>query len=162
MMKINFTINGNHICLDIDPMRRLIDVIRNDLGFTGTKEGCGEGECGACTILLDGKPVTSCILNVIHADGKEILTAEGIAQKPIGKLLIDCFDETNAVQCGFCFPGFLVVSYYYLISDGEPSLKKIKSALSGNICRCTGYKKIFESVMLACERKPRMNTNEHE
>jgi len=152
-MKISFNLNGKDISLETDPMRRLLDIIREDLGLKGTKESCGEGECGACTILLDGKPVTSCIVNAIHAEGKKIQTVEAIAQTLEGKLLIECFDEANAVQCGFCFPGFLVAAYYYLISDGEPELKKIKNALSGNICRCTGYTKIFEAVINACHRK---------
>ena len=151
-MIINFKLNGNLVSIDVDPMKRLLDILREDFQLLGTKESCGEGECGACTVLLDSKPVTSCIVNAIHAEEKEVMTSEGIAELPLGKLLIDCFDETNAVQCGFCFPGFLVSSYYYLISDGEPNLEKIKKALSGNICRCTGYQKIFESVMLACQR----------
>ncbi|MBN1949408.1 MAG: (2Fe-2S)-binding protein [Candidatus Cloacimonetes bacterium] len=151
-MKISFRINQKDVSLDLDPMRRLIDVIREDLGYTGTKESCGEGECGACTILLDGFPVTSCLLNAIHAQGKQIHTAEYLAKTEKGKLLIDCFDETNAVQCGFCFPGFFVSSYHYLLNDGEPNLEKIKYALSGNICRCTGYTKIFEAILLACDR----------
>ncbi|MCF7794306.1 MAG: (2Fe-2S)-binding protein [Candidatus Cloacimonetes bacterium] len=152
-MIINFKLNGKSVSVDVEPMKRLLDVLREDFQLTGTKESCGEGECGACTVLLDGKPVTSCIVNVIHAEGKEVMTSEGLAELPLGKLLIDCYDETNAVQCGFCFPGFFVSSYYYLKSDGEASLEKIKRALSGNICRCTGYQKIFESVLLACQRK---------
>ena len=161
-MKISFKLNNKNVTIDTDPMRRLLDVLREDFNLLGTKESCGEGECGACTVLLDGKPVASCLVNAVHIDGKEVMTAEGIAQEPIGKLLIDCFDETNAVQCGFCFPGFLVSSYFYLINDGEENIEKIKEALSGNICRCTGYQKIFESVMLACERKSLMNAHEHE
>lgn len=149
-MIINFVLNGTSVSIDVDPMKRLLDVLREDLLLLGTKESCGEGECGACTVLLDGKPVTSCLANAIHAEGKEVMTAEGIAEEPLGKLLIECFDETNAVQCGFCFPGFLVSSYYYLKSDGTPELNKIKRALSGNICRCTGYQRIFESVLMAC------------
>ncbi|MCD4797035.1 MAG: (2Fe-2S)-binding protein [Candidatus Cloacimonetes bacterium] len=159
-MKIKFILNENEVSIDVDPMKRLLDILREDFGLTGTKEGCGEGECGACTVLLDGKPVTSCLVNAVHIDGKEVMTSEGIAQEPLGKLLIDCFDETNAVQCGFCFPGFLVTSYHYLITDGEKNPDKIKKALSGNICRCTGYQKIFESVMLACERKPLISTDQ--
>jgi len=151
-MKISFTLNKKQVSVDVDSMKRLLDVLREDFNLLGSKESCGEGECGACTILLDGKPVTSCILNAIHADGKEIETVEGISQTELGKLIIDCFDKTNAVQCGFCFPGFFVSSYYYVKNDGEKNLDKIKNALSGNICRCTGYVKIFESVMLACER----------
>ncbi len=151
-MKINMKINNKPVTIDVDPMKRLLDILREDLHLTGAKESCGEGECGSCTILLDGNPVTSCILNAIHAENREILTVEGIAQTKAGKLLIDCFDETNAVQCGFCFPGFMVSSYHYLMYDGEPNLDKIKHALAGNICRCTGYQKIFRSLYLACER----------
>lgn len=133
-------------------MKRLVDLLREDFKLPGTKEGCGEGECGACTVLLNGKPTASCITYAIHTDRGTLMTVEGVAKTPEGKLLIDCFDETNAVQCGFCFPGFLVSSYHYLITDGEPNIEKIKYALSGNICRCTGYHKIFDSIILACKR----------
>lgn len=159
-MKIAFKVNGSNVIIDVDPMKRLLDVLREDLGLMGTKESCGEGECGACTVLLENKPVTSCIVNAIHAHKKEVWTVEGLTQKPLGKLLVDCFDETNAVQCGFCFPGFLVASYYYLYTDGEPNLDKIKYALSGNICRCTGYQKIFDAVLLACNRKKESGVTE--
>ena len=152
-MKITFTLNNKKVSIDTEPTKRLLDVLREDFKMMGVKESCGEGECGACTVLLDDKPVTSCLINIIHVDGKTVNTSEGLSKKFLGKLLIDCFDETNAVQCGFCFPGFLVTSYHYLKSDGEANLEIIKIALSGNICRCTGYQKIFESVMLACLRK---------
>lgn len=152
-MKISFTLNKQKVSIDVDPMKRLLDVLREDFNLLGTKESCGEGECGACTVLLDGKPVTSCIVNAIHVEGREIETSEGISKTELGHLIMDCFDETNAVQCGFCFPGFFVSSYFYLKSDGEANLDKIKYALSGNICRCTGYQKIFDAVMLACNRK---------
>jgi carbon-monoxide dehydrogenase small subunit len=152
-MKINFILNGNQVETQVNPMDRLLDVLREEFHLTGAKEGCGEGECGACSVLLDNKPVTSCLVNMINVQGKEVLTSEEISKRPLGKLLIDCFDETNAVQCGFCFPGFLVSSYHYLITDGEKNLDKIKKALAGNICRCSGYIKIFDAVMLACERK---------
>ena len=158
-MVIKFILNKQLVEIDTDPMKRLLDVLREDFDLLGTKESCGEGECGACTVLLDGKPVTSCLVNIIHAENKEVMTSEGLAQEPLGKMIIDCFDETNAVQCGFCFPGFFVTSYHYVDTDGEKNLEKIKQALSGNICRCTGYQKIFESVMLACERKPRLEVN---
>lgn len=151
-MKITFSLNNKEVTIDVDPMKRLIDLLREDFNLLGTKESCGEGECGACTVLLDGEPVTSCIVNAIHVEGKEIATVEGLSKTKLGKILIDCFDETNAVQCGFCFPGFFVSSYYYVYNDGTNDLKKIKEALSGNICRCTGYQKIFESVQMACER----------
>jgi len=149
---VKFNLNTKPVEVDTNPMKRLVDLLREDFNLLGTKEGCGEGECGACTILLNGKPTASCITNAIHAHGGTLITVEGVAETPEGKLLIDCFDATNAVQCGFCFPGFLVSSYHYLLNDGEPNLNKIKYALSGNICRCTGYHKIFDSIILACER----------
>ena len=152
-MNIKFNLNGNNVELDVNPMSRLLDVLREEYHLTGAKEGCGEGECGACSVLLDGKAVVSCLVNMINVQNKEVLTSEHIAKKPLGKLLVECFDEMNAVQCGFCFPGFLVSSYHYLITDGEKNLDKIKRALAGNICRCSGYIKIFDAVMLACERK---------
>ncbi len=152
-MKINFVLNEEKVEIDVNPMRRLLDVLREKFNLTGAKEGCGEGECGACTVLLEGKPTTSCLVNMINVKDKEVLTAENISKKPLGKLLVQCFDETNAVQCGFCFPGFLISSYHYLKTDGEKNLEKIKKALAGNICRCSGYVKIFDAVMLACERK---------
>lgn len=151
-MEIKFSLNGNDVTIDVPPLKRLIDVLRDDFGLCGTKEGCGEGECGACTILLDGLPVTSCILNAIHAAGKRVETIEYIAEIELGKLLIDCFDEVNAVQCGFCFPGFVVSAYHYLNEKKEANEDKIKHALSGNICRCTGYVKVIDAVMLACEK----------
>ncbi len=150
-MKIAFKLNEKPVMIDVDPMRRLLDIIREDFNLTGTKEGCGEGECGACTVLLNGKPVTSCLVNAVQLESAEVVTVEGVSETEIGQKLIACYDKTNAVQCGFCFPGFVVSSYYYLIHDGEPDLEKIKRALSGNICRCTGYTKIFEAVMMACE-----------
>jgi aerobic-type carbon monoxide dehydrogenase small subunit (CoxS/CutS family) len=97
-MKIKFILNKKQVAIDVDPMKRLLDILREDFRLLGTKESCGEGECGACTVLLDGKPVTSCLVNAVHIDGKEVMTSEGIAKEPIGKLLIDCFDETNAVN----------------------------------------------------------------
>jgi carbon-monoxide dehydrogenase small subunit len=151
-VRLELTVNGERAELECDPLRRLLDVLREELGLTDTKEGCGEGECGACTVLLDGEPVCSCLASAIHAHGKSVLTASGVARTEAGRLIQECFHETNAVQCGFCFPGILVAAYSYLARDGEPSLPRIREALSGNICRCTGYQRIFESVLLACRR----------
>ena len=150
-MRFQFTLNGKPVEIDTDPMRRLLDIIREDFSLTGTKEGCGEGECGACTVLMNGIPVTSCLVNAVQLQNAEIVTVEGVAETEAGKKLIECYDRTGAVQCGFCFPGFVVSSYYYLTTCGEPDIEKIKRALSGNICRCTGYAKIFEAVKMACE-----------
>ncbi len=150
-MQFQFILNRKPVQIDCDPMRRLLDIVREDFDLTGTKEGCGEGECGACTVLMNGKPVTSCLVNAIQIQGAEIVTVEGVSETETGRLLVDCYDKTNAVQCGFCFPGFVVSSYYYLTTCGEPDLERIKRALSGNICRCTGYTKIFEAVKMACE-----------
>lgn len=152
-MNLGFRVNGKSIRLECDPLRRLVDILREDLGLTDTKEGCGEGECGACTVLLDGEPVCSCLLSAAQLEGASVLTAGAVAETDEGRLLEDCFDETTAVQCGFCFPGILVASYHYLVSDGEPDLSKIRRALSGNICRCTGYQRIFDSVLRACRRR---------
>lgn len=152
-MKITFTLNHEKVDLNIDPMRRLADILRIDLGVLDVKVGCGEGECGSCTVLLNDEPVPSCLVNAVRVHGGSVLTAAGIAATDSGKLLVDCFAETGAVQCGFCFPGVLVVSFHYLRTDGRLSLDRIKNSLSGNLCRCTGYKKIIESIGLACKRK---------
>lgn len=152
-MKLRFIVNGGPVELECDPRRRLLDLLRVDLGLVDTKEGCGEGECGACTVLLDGSPGCSCLLSAIHAQGATVLTATGVAATDAGRLIEECFDATNAVQCGFCFPGILVSAYHYVTTDGAPSLSRIREALSGNICRCTGYQRIFESVLEACRRR---------
>jgi carbon-monoxide dehydrogenase small subunit len=151
-MEIKFSLNGNDVIVDVPPMKRLIDVLRDDFGLSGTKEGCGEGECGACSILLNGLPVTSCIMNAVHVIDKKVETVEYLAETELGKLLIDCFDEVNAVQCGFCFPGFVVAAYHYIKEKAEADEQEIKHALSGNICRCTGYVKVIDAVMLTCQR----------
>ena len=151
-MTIRLTVDGVDRTVDCDPLRRLVDVLRLDLGRTDVKEGCGEGECGACTVLFGGRPVCSCTLSAVQADGAVIETPAAIAATPEGRLLADCFDETSAVQCGFCFPGILVSAYHYLVADVEVAPERIREALSGHICRCTGYQRIVESVLLACCR----------
>lgn len=146
-MKIAFNCNGKNITIDADPADRAIDVLRDFLGLTGTKEGCGRGECGACTILLDGKPVNSCMLMAGKLNGGTVITIEGIGG-PDGGLhpLQESFLDTGAVQCGFCTPGMIVTSKALLDENPEPTVEEIEEALSGNICRCTGYKKIVEAV----------------
>lgn len=148
-MRIEFNLNGELVSIDTDPMRRLLDVLREDFKLMSVKESCGEGECGACTVLWNDKPVTSCLINIIQVNGGDVMTAEAIAETKLGRLITRCFDENNAVQCGFCFPGFLVSSYAYLKNSPSQDINLIKHALSGNICRCTGYQKILEAVQSA-------------
>ncbi|HAF70966.1 MAG: (2Fe-2S)-binding domain protein [Acetothermia bacterium 64_32] len=150
-MKIRFRLNGKELELEVPPGRRLVDLLREDLGLTGTKEGCGEGECGACTVIVDGKPRLSCLTAAIQVDGKEVLTVEGLAKD--GKLhpIQEALVETAGVQCGFCTPGFVMAAYALLLEKPHPSREEVRTWLSGNLCRCTGYEKIVDAVLLAAE-----------
>lgn len=146
-MKIEFTCNGTRMTVDVNPADRALDVFRDTLGLTGTKEGCGRGECGACTILLDGKPVNSCMLMAGKLNGRTVVTIEGIRGGEGGlHPLQESFLDKGAVQCGFCTPGMIVTSKALLDEKPAPTPEEIEEALSGNICRCTGYKKIVEAV----------------
>lgn len=154
-LKRTWKVNGQTVPIRAPAGRRLLDVLRDDLGLVGTKESCGEGECGACTVIVDGEPVVSCILPVGQlADGTEILTVEGIEKKRIGRLVQTAFIEVGAVQCGFCIPGMIVSSYALLAKNPKPSTRAIREALAGNLCRCTGYAKIIAAVKLAASRIP--------
>ena len=152
-MLIRFTCNGKAVQLEAQPEARVIDVLRDELGLTGTKEGCGRGECGACTILLDGKPVNSCLLLAGKIADREITTIEGIAGKD-GALhpIQEAFLDKGAVQCGFCTPGMILSTKALLDENSAPEVAEIEEALSGNLCRCTGYGKIVEGVLEASER----------
>jgi carbon-monoxide dehydrogenase small subunit len=152
MIKVIFLVNGKRVSVEASPTKTLLDILREDLGFTGTKEGCGKGECGACTVLMDGKPVTSCLVISAQLAGRRIMTVEGLAADRIGKALQDAFVEAGAVQCGYCIPGFLISARALLEENPDPTLDEIKEGLSGNICRCTGYVKIFDGVALAAKR----------
>ena len=155
LVKRTLKINGKSVTVRAPAGRRLLDVLREDLGLIGSKESCGEGECGACTVLIDNEPTVSCILPVGQlADGTEILTIEGIEKKRAGKLLQQAFIEVGAVQCGFCIPGMIVSSYALLLRNLKPSAKAIREGLAGNLCRCTGYAKIIAAVKLASSRLP--------
>ena len=155
LVKRTLKINGKSVTVRAPAGRRLLDVLREDLGLIGSKESCGEGECGACTVLIDNEPTVSCILPVGQlADGTEILTIEGIEKKRAGKLLQQAFIEVGAVQCGFCIPGMIVSSYALLLRNPKPSAKAIREGLAGNLCRCTGYAKIIAAVKLASSRLP--------
>jgi len=150
-MRIEFILNGNPVETDISLSERLLDTLRDRLQLTGTKEGCGEGECGACSIIMNGKLVNSCLIPAFQADGAKIETIEGISQSAIGKALVEAFSGCGAVQCGFCIPGFVVAATALLRDNPEPSEMEIKVALSGNLCRCTGYAKIIEGVLIAAK-----------
>lgn len=145
-------INGKHINLPVAPQRRLLDVLREDIGLTGVKEGCGEGECGACTVLINGKPVNSCLVLAPEADGAEITTIEGLARDNGLHPLQQAFLDAGAVQCGFCTPGMVLSAKALLDVNPNPDSEEVRVAVSGNLCRCTGYTKIFDAVNLAAER----------
>ena len=150
-MKIRFTVNGREVDREVTADSRLLDLLRDDLHLTGTKEGCGEGECGACTVLIDGKAVNSCLVLAPQADGKDILTVEGLAKGNELHPIQRAFVEKGAVQCGFCTPGFIMSTYALLKESPNPSNEEILTALEGNLCRCTGYTKIIEAVHYAAE-----------
>lgn len=151
-----WTINGESRTVEFPPLRRLLDVLREDLGLKGTKEGCGEGECGACTVMLNGEVVTSCLVAAGQVeDGAEILTVEGLEKTEGGRLLQQAYIEKGAAQCGFCIPGMLVASYAVLARQAPLTEQALRDAHAGNICRCTGYAKIMEAVAAAAERWPK-------
>ena len=150
--KISFKLNGRDVSITTDPLRRLIDVLREDFDLKGVKEGCSEGECGACSILFNGRMVTSCIIPVGAADGQSIMTIEGLRETEKGKVIINAFADCGAVQCGFCIPGMVIAAYCILEKNPNPSEDEIRLGISGNICRCTGYDLIVESIRLAAKR----------
>jgi aerobic carbon-monoxide dehydrogenase small subunit len=150
-VSIEFRVNGADYKFEAYPMDRLLDVLRAECGLTGTKEGCGEGECGACSVLLNGQLVNSCLVPVLQAAGAGILTIEGLASN--GKLhaLQTAFASTGGAQCGICTPGMILASLQLLQRVPHPSVDQIREALAGNLCRCTGYQKIFDAVRQASE-----------
>lgn len=143
---VSMIVNGVHHELSIPPDRLLLDLLREDLGLTGTKRGCGNGECGACAVIMDGLLVDSCLLPAAKADGSEIMTVEGLAQGDSPHPLQQAFWDKGAVQCGFCTPGMLMAAQHLLAHTPSPTGSEIKEALSGQLCRCTGYIKIIEAV----------------
>ncbi|MEW6276367.1 MAG: (2Fe-2S)-binding protein [Bacillota bacterium] len=151
-VRFKATINNRPVDLLIAPNRRLLDVLREDLGLTGTKEGCGEGECGACTVLLDGRPVNSCLVLAPEASGRQITTIEGLAADGRLHPIQEAFLEAGAVQCGFCTPGMILAAKALLDENPRPDGQAIKTAISGNLCRCTGYVKIVAAIRLAAAK----------
>ena len=151
-MIIKFVLNGELVSPDLDPSRRLIDILRENFFLTGAKEGCGEGECGSCTVLMDGLPVHSCLVLAGQLEGHEVLTAEGLVQNGELDLLQNAFVENNAVHCGFCTPGMIMSAKGLLMKNPDPSEAEIREALSGNICRCSDYRQIVMAVKDAAKR----------
>jgi len=151
-MLIEFTINGESRKLDVLPMARLLDVLREQLQLTGTKEGCGEGECGACTVVLDGRIVNSCLVPVAQVNGAEITTIEGVAHHDQLHAVQQAFIQHGGAQCGICTPGMVLAAVDLLKRNPQPTEDDIRNGLAGNLCRCTGYMKIFESVVQACRK----------
>ncbi len=148
---IELTVNDESYEVAIEPHRTLLEVLRENLGFTGTKKGCDEGTCGACTILLDGKPVLSCLMLATDAIGKNIQTIEGQAIGGKPTVLQKAFIDYGAIQCGFCTPGMILTAQAFLDRNPKPTEQEIKEAISGNLCRCTGYVKIVEAIKAAAE-----------
>ena len=143
-------VNGTPVELHGHPMDRLLDVLRRELRLTGTKEGCGEGECGACSVLVGGELVNSCLLPLLHAEGTTITTIEGVAAGERLHAVQEAFITHGGAQCGICTPGMVLAAVTLLERTPEPSLEDIRTALAGNLCRCTGYMRIFEAVLQAC------------
>ncbi len=152
MGQIRLRINGLALELEVKPWATLLDTLREDLGLTGTKEGCGQGECGACTVLMDGKPVNACLILAMEAEGKEIVTIEGLASGDDLHPIQQAFVDRGGMQCGFCTPGMILSAKALLDENPDPTDEEIRKGLEGNFCRCTGYTKIIESIRVAAER----------
>lgn len=147
--RIKFVINGQSVEIQVKPWRTLLEMIREDLKLTGTKEGCGHGECGSCTVIMGGKTVNSCLVPALEADGQEIMTIEGLSKGRGLNPIQEAFVEHSGMQCGFCTPGMIVSAKALLDRKPDPGEKEIREAMAGNFCRCTGYTKIVESIRAA-------------
>src|SRR6266480_40702 len=153
--ELSFTINREAKKVLAHPMERLLDVLRNNLGLTGTKEGCGEGECGSCSVLLDGMLVNSCLVPIAQANGARIVTIEGMSAHALMISLQETFLECGGAQCGICTPGMILAAVHLLEKTPEPLPADIREGLAGNLCRCTGYQQIFDAVAMAARRMVR-------
>ena len=151
--EISLTVNGARKVVLAFPMERLLDVLLQQLGLIGAKEGCGEGECGSCSVLMDGTLVNSCLIPVLQAEGAAIVTIEGLAEGAQLQTLQEAFLECGGAQCGICTPGMILAAFHLLNKNPGPTLEEIKEGLSGNLCRCTGYLQIFEAVARAAQRE---------
>ncbi|OUO93186.1 (2Fe-2S)-binding protein [Cloacibacillus sp. An23] len=152
MQELKCTVNGKEIAIEVDPSHSLADVLRYDLGLTGTKKGCEEGECGACTVLVNGLPVDSCIVPVMKVQGKNVLTIEGLEQNGELDPIQEAFVEAGAIQCGFCTPGVVLSAKALLMREENPTQEDIRDELSGHFCRCTGYLQFYDAVRIAAEK----------
>jgi len=152
MTTINITVNNQDRTIKVPPMKRLLDVLREDLLLTGAKEGCGEGECGSCSVLMNGELVNSCLVPALQAEGAAITTIEGIAVGQKLHPIQQCFLEKGGAQCGICTPGMILATHHLLEKYPQPTLLQIQEGLAGNLCRCTGYTRIFEAVQAAVDR----------
>lgn len=152
MQELKCVVNGKDVAIMIDPSHSLADVIRYDLGLTGTKKGCEEGECGACTVLVDGLPVDSCIVPAMKAQGRSILTIEGLEQNGELDPIQEAFVEADAIQCGFCTPGVVLSAKALLMREENPTKEEVRDELSGHFCRCTGYLQFYDAVRIASEK----------
>ncbi len=152
-VEVSFTVNKETRTVDVHPMARLLDVLREQLQLTGTKEGCGEGECGACTVLIDGQIVNSCLVPIAQVNGAAITTIEGVANDNQLHAVQQAFIDCGGAQCGICTPGMVLAAVNLLERNPNPTETDIRTGLAGNLCRCTGYMKIFESVVRACKTK---------
>ncbi len=151
MSEIKFKLNNVEYSIEGNPSLRLLDVLRENFNLVGVKEGCGEGECGACSVLINDKIYNSCLVPLANINNQEVLTIEGLAETKQGKVLKDAYAEAGAVQCGFCTPGMLMASEALLRQNPHPSREEIQIGLSGNLCRCTGYNMIIDAVLLAAK-----------
>jgi len=149
---VRFTVNGKPQSVTAHPLRRLLDVLREDLHLTGTKEGCGEGECGACAVLLEGESGNSCLMPLLQVQESQVITIEGLAQNERARVLQEAFVECGGAQCGICTPGMVVASWTLLERNPLPTDQDLRNVLAGNLCRCTGYTRIFEAIKTASGR----------
>jgi len=152
MNRVQFVLNDSEVNLPVHPLKRLIDVLRDDLQMTGAKEGCGEGECGACAVLVDGRLVNACLVPVGSIGGQSVVTIEGFRHSPRFAILKDSFEQAGSVQCGFCTPAMILAAEALLSHNSNPSEEQIRQAMAGNLCRCTGYTMIVEAVQLASRK----------
>ena len=156
---IRLAVNGETYTIAVEPRESLLDVLRDKLGLTGTKKGCNRGDCGACTVIMDGKPVNSCLVLAVEADGKELLTIEGLADKGQLHPVQEAFIQYGAIQCGYCTPGMIMSAKALLDENPNPNEEEIRRAIGGNLCRCTGYVKIIDAIKKAAESWGKQDNN---